>query len=308
MKIKSRKFKFSQYFWVFFILGFSVGYPRQRGVVLLLEAKCSFREHDANSKATRRGALQAQAKVGTFPSQGSHCGDFSPAGWGFDGLPTDPWHGTGLVSRCSSGSCEKSPSPYLYRLQSFQGTPAATSLHKINGVLFMDFSYSWEPDSAWKGLLIQLPGRFYTVKSLLFSLHCLGVSFRRAVEIRPGCYHSCTEGYAGTCFIKNIFSRFIIAIKFSPLAKTRHWQFSRASEDTFWTILKETGTHPMQFTGTEVLGGRKDLGVVIEVWGHFYSVHNVAQVTLPNTGKPKRGFNCLSSIRKCYHINLIASW
>lgn len=87
MKIKSRKFKFSDYFWVFFILGFSVGYPRQRGVVLLLEAKCSFWEHDANSKATRRGALQAQAKVGTSPSQGSHCGDFSPADEVLMGFP-----------------------------------------------------------------------------------------------------------------------------------------------------------------------------------------------------------------------------
>lgn len=52
----------------------------------------------------------------------------------------------------------------------------ATSLHKINGVLFMAFSYSWEPDSAQKGLLIQLPGWFYTVNSQLFSFHCLGVS------------------------------------------------------------------------------------------------------------------------------------
>lgn len=40
----------------------------------------------------------------------------------------------------------------------------------------MASSYSWETDSAWKGLLIQLPGWFYTVNSPLFSFRCLGVS------------------------------------------------------------------------------------------------------------------------------------
>lgn len=70
----------------------------------------------------------------------------------------------------------RSPSPYLYRLQSFQRPRMATSLHKINGMLFMASSYSWEPDSAWKGLLIQLRGWFYTVNSPLFSFCCLGVS------------------------------------------------------------------------------------------------------------------------------------
>lgn len=40
----------------------------------------------------------------------------------------------------------------------------------------MASSYSWEPDSAWKGLLIQLRGWFYTVNSPLFSFCCLGVS------------------------------------------------------------------------------------------------------------------------------------
>lgn len=81
-----------------------------------------------------------------------------------------------LFSRCSYCSCEKSPSPYLYRLQSFQRTKMATSLHKINGVLFMGYSYSWEPDSAYMGLLIQLPGQFYTVNSQLFSFCHLGAS------------------------------------------------------------------------------------------------------------------------------------
>lgn len=90
------------------------------------------------------------------------------AGYGFARLPADPRCSTDLVSRCSSCSCEKSPSPYLYRLQSFQRTKMATSLHKINGVLFMGFSYSWEPDSAYKGLLIQLPGWFYTVNLSCF--------------------------------------------------------------------------------------------------------------------------------------------
>lgn len=70
----------------------------------------------------------------------------------------------------------RSPSPYLYRLQSFQRPRMATSLHKINGMLFMASSYSWEPDSAQKGLLIQLLGWFYTVNSPLFSFCCLGVS------------------------------------------------------------------------------------------------------------------------------------
>lgn len=154
------------FFFLFFHPGPFYCCSRQQGIVLLLEAKCSFWEHNANSKHTRHDMLQANA--GTLPSKGSHHGDHPLAGYGFARLPADPRCSTDLVSRCSSCSCEKSPSPYLYRLQSFQRTKMATSLHKINGVLFMGFSYSWEPDSAYKGLLIQLPGWFYTVNLSCF--------------------------------------------------------------------------------------------------------------------------------------------
>lgn len=63
----------------------------------------------------------------------------------------------------------------------------------------------------------------------------------------------------------------------------------------------------MQSASPEVLGGRQGLGVVTGAWDHFYIIHTTVQVTLPNTGKPKKDLNHLSSIRKWYHINLIAS-
>lgn len=93
-------------------------------------------------------ALGTQANTGAFLAPGPHHSDRAPAGDLLAGLPAASLGNTDLFSRCSSRSCEKSPSPYLYRLQSFQRTKMATSLHKINGVLFMAFSYSWEPDSA----------------------------------------------------------------------------------------------------------------------------------------------------------------
>lgn len=126
----------------------------------------------------------------------------------------------------------------------------------------MDFSYSWEPDPAQEGLLIQLPGCFCTVNSLslLFSLPCSGVSLRRAVEISSGCYHSCTEGCAGTWFIKNIFSRFIIAMKFSPLAKTWHWHFSRAPRTLFLGNFEENRHTPHAVFKSRNFRGQTGLG------------------------------------------------
>lgn len=61
----------------------------------------------------------------------------------------------------------------------------------------------------------------------------------------------------------------------------------------------------MQFSGPEALEGRQDWGVCKWGVGDFYSM---AWVTLPATRQLKRDFNLLSSIRKWYHITLIAGW
>lgn len=181
-----------------------------------MEAKCSFWERDANSKAARHGRgghIPLQRIPPSFPplilQQDQVLGDFLQIhGLAQTWLPDVALAAVGKVHHLI-----------------FTDSRACRGLQWLLLSIKLMVCFLWI--SAPAGSLILLKGAVNTItrlvlNSLLFSLLCLGVSFRRAVEIRLGCYHSCPQGYAGTCFIKNIFPRFIIAIKFSPLAKTWH--------------------------------------------------------------------------------------
>lgn len=144
---------------------------RQQGIVLLLEAKCSFWEHFAKSNRTRHDTLEANRD--TSPPEGPTVVTV-PAGHG--AAP-----GTDLVSRCGYRSCEQRPSPYLYRLLRFQRTKMATSLHKINGVLFMGFKLQLGAWFSLEGTVNTITRRVLHCK---FSVVFFVFSFRRALEIR----------------------------------------------------------------------------------------------------------------------------
>lgn len=110
--------------------------------------------------------------------------------------------------------------------------------------------------------MIQLPGRFYTVNSPLFSLRCLGGSHLDAPWKSGRVVNAAvSKVMLALALQKNIFSRFIIAIKVFPSCRKLALVLQQSSGERFLENFEENTHTPHAVFRPRGFRGQTRLGV-----------------------------------------------